>query len=81
MAAGVPVVATRVGGIPEIVQDGKTGLLLPPNDVDALCSATDKLLSNPRLRKCMGRAAEQYARAHFSHTKMIAHLDALYRGL
>ena len=81
MAAGVPVVATRVGGIPEIVQDGKTGLLLPPNDVDALCSATDNLLSNPRLRKCMGRAAEQYARAHFSHKKMIAHLDALYRGL
>lgn len=81
MAAGVPVVATRVGGIPEIVQDGKTGLLLPPNDVDALCSATDKLLSNPLLRKGMGRAAEQYARTHFSHKKMISGINAMYRRL
>ena len=81
MAAGIPVVATRVGGVPEIVQDGKTGMLLPPNDVDALCSAVSHLLSDARLRKGLGRAAEQYARTHFSHKKMLLDINAMYRGL
>ncbi len=81
MAAGVPVVATCVGGVAEIVQDGKTGVLLPPDDVDALCVAVGNLLSDAPLRKRMGRTARQYARAHFSEKKMIAELDAMYRAL
>jgi glycosyltransferase involved in cell wall biosynthesis len=81
MAAGVAVVATRVGGVPEIVQDGETGVLIPPDNLDALCEAVRDLLGNDEQRHRLGNAARQYAQAHFSHTNMVAELDVMYRDL
>ena len=81
MAAGVAVVATRVGGVPEIVQDGETGVLIPPNNIDVLCEAVRELLENDALRQRLGKAARHYAQVHFSHTKMVEELDVMYRDL
>ena len=56
MAAGLPVVATSVGGVPELIEDGKTGWLVPPRDAEALASRLRLLLCNPELRVSMGAA-------------------------
>src|SRR6185369_3181875 len=65
-AAGRPCVATRVGGVPEIVDDGVTGLLVPPSDAPALARALTCLARDPALRADMGRAARERAEARFS---------------
>ena len=54
MAMEVPVIATNIGGLPEVVEDGKTGILIPPGDVNALCSAIKYLVKNPEARLKMG---------------------------
>jgi len=54
MAMRVPVIATNIGGLPEVVEDGKTGILVPPGDVNALCSAIKYLVNNPEARLKMG---------------------------
>jgi glycosyltransferase involved in cell wall biosynthesis len=59
MASGLPVVATRVGGIPAVVQDGRTGLLVPPGDVSALAVALDRLVADPGLRSAMAASARE----------------------
>jgi glycosyltransferase involved in cell wall biosynthesis len=59
MAAGRPVVATRVGGIPEVVEEGRTGLLVPPGDVPALAAALDRVLHEPGLAERLGRCAAE----------------------
>ncbi len=59
MAHGRPVVATTVGGIPELVVDGETGLLVPPGDPQALRSALERLLADPALRRRMGQAGRE----------------------
>ena len=57
MSLGVPVVSTAVGGIPTLIQDGITGLLVPPSDPAALWAALNRLALSPELRKCLGEAA------------------------
>jgi glycosyltransferase involved in cell wall biosynthesis len=57
MASGTPVVASRTGGVPEVVRDGETGFLVPPGDVVQLHERVDLLVRNPRLAHRMGRAA------------------------
>jgi glycosyltransferase involved in cell wall biosynthesis len=57
MACGRPVVASAVGGIPDVVEDGVTGLLVEPGDVDGLRAALQRLLADPQLRRRLGRAA------------------------
>jgi glycosyltransferase involved in cell wall biosynthesis len=57
MAHGRPVVATAVGGIPQLVEHGRTGLLVEPGDADALRAALERLLGDAELRRRMGRAA------------------------
>ncbi|MGY1708784.1 glycosyltransferase [Geodermatophilus sp. SYSU D00758] len=64
MAAGLPVVASAVGGIPEVVRDGETGLLVPPGDVDALAAALDRLAGDPRLRARLAAGARERAAAY-----------------
>jgi len=59
-ACGIPVVATRVGGVPEVCRHGETGLLVPPNDVDALAEAIIRLARDPELREEMGRAGRAF---------------------
>jgi alpha-maltose-1-phosphate synthase len=62
MAAGRPVVASRVGGIPELVADGETGLLTPPGDAGALADAITALLLDPVRRRAMGEAGRRRIR-------------------
>lgn len=63
---GIPVVASNIGALPEMVQDRKTGLIVPPNDPLALATALTDLLSNPRLCRRYGQAARQSAMDRFS---------------
>jgi colanic acid/amylovoran biosynthesis glycosyltransferase len=66
MAHGRPVVATRVGGLLDLVIDGETGIVVPPRDPAALRTALERLLADPELRCRLGRAARERARTHFS---------------
>jgi len=77
MAAGLPVVATAVGGTPEVVLDGQTGLLVAPGDPSALADAMFTLLANPRLAERFGRAGRARVEAHFGEGQMIGQIEAL----
>lgn len=79
MCFGCPSVSTRVGGIPEVVEDERSGLLVPPGDVDALVRAIESLIDDPRRRVTLGRAAQQRARAQFSADQIVPRYVALYR--
>lgn len=78
MAAGLPVVASGVGGIPEIVNPGVTGKLVPPGDADALASALNSLLADPGMMARMSEAAQQRAQREFSAQAWLARLGQLY---
>ena len=71
MAASKPIVATRAGGIPEVVEDGETGVLVPPRDPHGLADAIVNLLKNDTRRGEMGRRAFARAQARFSATRMV----------
>jgi glycosyltransferase involved in cell wall biosynthesis len=77
-ACGVPVVAPAVGGIPELVQDGVTGLLARPNDLAGLVAALEKLLRDPAQRSRLGAAARQRAVEKFSVRHQVDQLLALW---
>ena len=81
MAAGLPVVATRVGGTPEILDDGVTGLLVPPCDALALAGAIGRLLGDEALALRLGAAARTRAVHHFSAQHMVLQTESLYRTL
>jgi L-malate glycosyltransferase len=81
MAAGAPVVATRVGGTPEAVQDGVTGLLVPPGDCWALARAIDQLLSDRELAARLGESGRQLVRRRFSMDGMVRATERLYHTL
>lgn len=78
MAAGRAVVATRVGGTPEVVEDGVTGLLVPPNDAGALAGAVRRLLEDAELRERLGRAARRLVLERFSIERMVTDTERLY---
>jgi glycosyltransferase involved in cell wall biosynthesis len=80
-AGGRPVIATRVGGVPEIVKDGVTGLLIAPNDAATLVAAAIRLLSDPPRRCAMGQAARAHAEQHFSIARQATETLNLYRRL
>lgn len=65
MAAGLPVAATAVGGVPDIVRNGRTGLLAPPEDVDALAAAIDRLAGDAAARREMGDEARRVATGEY----------------
>jgi L-malate glycosyltransferase len=81
MAAGLPVVASRVGGNKELVRDGETGYLVAPNDEIALSEALERLLSDPQLRSAFGRRAREVARVEFGLPRMIEQYQNLYESL
>jgi glycosyltransferase involved in cell wall biosynthesis len=81
MAAGLPVVSTRVGGVPEMVKDGESGLLAPPRDPRALAAALARLLDDPALARTMGERGRSRQRERFSGQAMTARVDALYEEL
>ena len=70
MASGLPLVATAVGEVPTVVEDGRTGLLVPSEDVDALAAAIGQLLHDPAERARMGTAARQRIREEYSANRM-----------
>lgn len=80
MAHGLPVVASRVGGVPDIVDDGVNGLLVPPGDVDALAGGLWSLYRDSARRRRMGEAARRTA-AGFAPERMCARYAALYAEL
>ena len=79
MASGTPVVATRVGGIPQLVMDGQTGLLVDSNDLTGLCSAYEKLISNEALRKSLVDNAFQFVQKEYSVEQMTNAYSKIYR--
>jgi glycosyltransferase involved in cell wall biosynthesis len=79
-ACGVPTIATAVGGTPEAMSVGVSGLLVPPGDVSALASTMDRLLSNRSMREAMGVQGRQFARETFGEQVVIDRLLALYGG-
>jgi glycosyltransferase involved in cell wall biosynthesis len=81
LSCGLPVVATRVGGIPDIVEHEKTGLLVDKGDIDGLAAALVTLLGDTRQCTRMGQAAQVFAREHLDARKTIDRLVALYNEL
>ncbi|MGI8992324.1 MAG: glycosyltransferase [Bryobacteraceae bacterium] len=81
MAAGVPVIATSVGGLPELVEDGVSGLLVPPGDSATLASAIRRLLDNAGERASMGRFAATRAQERFDCPVMVRAYERLYEKL
>jgi glycosyltransferase involved in cell wall biosynthesis len=81
MAAGVPVVATRVGGNPEIIEDGVSGLLVPPKDSAMLATAMITLLGNPALASSFGAAGKHRIAEVFSLQRSVREIERLYQKL
>ena len=81
MAMRKPVVVTATGGLPEIVQDGETGLLVPPNEQDALAQAVKWLLRDPVLRRKLGDAGRDRVASMFTVDAMMANLVKGYQTL
>jgi glycosyltransferase involved in cell wall biosynthesis len=81
MAAGLPVVATAVGGTPEVVVDGETGLLVPPADPEALAAAMERCLEDPRITATFGRAGRARVEAHFGEAAMLRRVEDLLDSL
>jgi glycosyltransferase involved in cell wall biosynthesis len=79
MAAARPVVASRVGGIPEVVADGETGLLVPATDTEALAAGIVRLAADPALRTRLGNAGQARVAAHFSTAAITDQIESVYR--
>lgn len=80
-ACGLPVAASRVGGIPSLIEDGQTGFLVEPENPDALAGALVKILENPGLAKRVGSAARKFIEENCSSDKMVDKTLALYKGV
>jgi L-malate glycosyltransferase len=81
MAAERPVIATCVGGLPEVLEDGVHGFLVPPADAGALAGALGMLLGDPVRARAMGRAGREHIARNFSQERMIGRTEALYESL
>jgi len=79
MCFGCPSVATRVGGIPEVVEDCVSGVLVPPDDAVALARAVETLIADPAHRTALGEAARRRARDRFSADVIVPRYEAIYR--
>ena len=78
MAAGLPVVATRVGGIPSAVSHGVSGFLVEPHDPAALAQSLDRLLSDASMRRSMGQAGRTRALDLFSAERIVPRIEELW---
>jgi glycosyltransferase involved in cell wall biosynthesis len=81
MASEIPIVATRVGGNPELVDDGVTGRLVPPSDAEAMAAAILGYFDDPTIGRRHGRAARQAAMQRFSLDRMVRDYLSLYDAL
>ena len=80
MAAGLPVVGTAVGGVPELVESGRQGILVPPGDCAAFTDAMRTLLNDPEKRTAMANAAQAHATAAFNVERMAQGYESIYRA-
>jgi glycosyltransferase involved in cell wall biosynthesis len=78
MACETPVVASAVGGILEVVEDGKTGLLVPPAQPEALAAALTRVLGNPAMGRDLGRAGRRRVEARFAWTSVAERTEQVY---
>jgi glycosyltransferase involved in cell wall biosynthesis len=78
MAAGLPVVASAVGGLLDLIDDGRTGVLVPPSDPEALEQALRGLIAEPARAHALGEAAQREIRARYSFDRMVAAFEDLY---
>ncbi len=81
MALGRPVVACRVGGTPEVVVDGQTGLLVSPGRPEELAGALERLLADPEQARAMGAAGRRRVREAFDFEQMVTKIEEVYRSL
>jgi phosphatidylinositol alpha-1,6-mannosyltransferase len=81
MAGGLPVVATAVGGVPEMVVHGETGLLIPPNDPQALAEAINSLLDDPERMEAMGAKGRQRVMERFTWDKVAERMVGYFREI
>ena len=81
MASALPVVATPVGSIPDIIRDGDTGLLVPPGDPAALCAAFLRLLQSPELRAKLGASARQLYLRDFTVSVMCEKIAVVFQSI
>jgi glycosyltransferase involved in cell wall biosynthesis len=81
MAAGLPVVGTSVGGLPELIDDGRTGYVVPPSDATALAGRLRELLVDPERRREMGTAGRRRVRERFSAERMAGDIGGIYDQL
>jgi glycosyltransferase involved in cell wall biosynthesis len=80
MEAGLPVVATRVGGIPEQIGHEREGLLVPPDNAEALAAAVLRLLDDPALAARLGRAGQTRVWREFRYDRMLEQIEGCYRA-
>jgi glycosyltransferase involved in cell wall biosynthesis len=78
MAGGAPIVATAVGGVPELIRDGESGLLVPPNDPGALAEGIDRLLGDRELARRLGEAGRVRQRAEYDLDVVVGRLERMY---
>lgn len=81
LAAGLPTIASRVGGIPELIEEGKTGILIPPQDAQSLSTSLLQLLEHPSLAHQLGKAGQMFVQKHFDVRSMVQANEALYLEL
>jgi glycosyltransferase involved in cell wall biosynthesis len=81
MMAGKAILTTRVGGNPELVIDGETGILVPPSDPEALATSLASLASEPDRRARMGQAGRAWVERYFSMPRLVQQVDAIYKEL
>ena len=81
LAAGLPVIASQVGGIPELIEDQSTGLLIPPQNPIALANALRRLLDTPGLAQALGQAGQAHTKEYFDVRAMAQANEVLYYEL
>jgi glycosyltransferase involved in cell wall biosynthesis len=81
LASGTPVVATRVGGVPDVVRDGVDGFLVEPGNADAAAERLAELAVDPALRERLGKSGSAYVRERYSVERLVDDVDRLYRSL
>jgi glycosyltransferase involved in cell wall biosynthesis len=81
LAAGVPAVSTDVGGVADVVPDGRAGFLVPVGDVDGIAERLQALAEDRDLRVRLGRGGAEWVRARYSVPRLVGDVDALYRAL
>lgn len=80
-ACGVPSIGTNIGGIPEVIEDGKTGLIVPVGDIEEITEKTLQILKNPKLKRQMGELARERAETYFHSNIIVEQYEDLYKEI